>query len=228
MSVTTAQLDAHLKSLKGKANLWPDIPGAQCMVIFASVNRLLGGPAYSAPGAKDLWNNPSLSSAYQQLPPSTIPRFGDIGIYGSSWGGGWGHITVAVSNIDTSRYNAFGQNPGPAVTQPLSKAGLLGWLRPKALAAPTAPKPAAPKPSALVNRRVTNPVAWVRTAPRSNAPLAPGYPNGLTKGTNIAVKGFVVGQDPYGTGDNAWYLTKSGFYVWANAAENTLAGLVRL
>lgn len=94
----------------------------------------------------------------------------------------------------------------------------------------TAPSKPAPKPPvapqpALQNRVVTNPVAYVRTAPRANAPLAPGYPSGLSKGSVIAVKGYVSGQDPYGTGDNAWYVTKSGYYVWANAAQNTLAGL---
>ncbi|NVM97839.1 LysM domain-containing protein [Arthrobacter sp. SDTb3-6] len=104
---------------------------------------------------------------------------------------------------------------------------------PRTPAAKPQPAPAKPAPApapALVNRIVTNPVAWVRTAPRSGAPLAPGYPRGIPKGQPIAVKGFVVGENPYGTTppDNAWYVTKSGYYVWANAAQNTIAGLRNL
>lgn len=90
---------------------------------------------------------------------------------------------------------------------------------------PIPAKKPAPAP-VLVNRIVTNPVANVRTAPRSNAPVYASYP----KGTVISVKGFVVGENPYGATppDNAWYVTKSGYYVWANAAQNTLAGLRQL
>ena len=69
-------------------------------------------------------------------------------------------------------------------------------------------------------------MAHVRTAPRSNAPIYASYP----KGTPIAVKGFVVGENPYGATppDNAWYVTKGGYYLWANAAQNTIAGLRNL
>jgi hypothetical protein len=77
-------------------------------------------------------------------------------------------------------------------------------------------------------RTVTNPVAFARTAPRSDAPLAPGYPEGIAKGATLAVVGYVAGQDPYGKGDNAWYKTPRGYYVWANAAGNSLAGLAKL
>lgn len=74
-------------------------------------------------------------------------------------------------------------------------------------------------------RTVTNKVAMVRTAPYDSAPTAPGYPEGIAKGATIAVVGYVKGEDPYKTGDNAWYKTKSGYYVWANAAGNNIAGL---
>lgn len=106
----------------------------------------------------------------------------------------------------------------------------LGDMSSKPAPAPApAPKPAAkPAPQPVLhNRTVTNAVAYVRTEPRSNAPMVAGYPNGIAQGAVLAVKGYVSGQDPYGTGDDAWYVTKSG-YVWANAAQNTLAGLSKL
>jgi murein DD-endopeptidase MepM/ murein hydrolase activator NlpD len=74
-------------------------------------------------------------------------------------------------------------------------------------------------------RKVTSDVAMVRVSPWSWAATAPGYPEGIAKGANLAIVGYVKGEDPYGTGDNAWYKTKSGFYVWANSAGNSVAGL---
>lgn len=110
-----------------------------------------------------------------------------------------------------------------------SLAGLkyLGDMSTKAAPA-TKPAPAPTPATVLHNRTVTNAVAYVRTEPRSNAPMVAGYPNGIAQGAVLAVKGYVSGQDPYGTGDDAWYVTKSGGYVWANAAQNTLAGLSKL
>lgn len=89
------------------------------------------------------------------------------------------------------------------------------------------PAPAAPS-AALYSRTVTNAVAWVRTGPRADAPAAPGYPEGIAKGATLSIRGFVGGQDPYNDGNDAWYVTRSGFYIWANAAENSLAGLPKL
>lgn len=93
---------------------------------------------------------------------------------------------------------------------------------------PPAPQPPAVGPGPIqpplatpVNRIVTNPQAIVRTAPNNKAGIYAVYP----KGTPIAVIGYVAGQDPYRTGDNAWYKTKSGFYLWANAAQNNITGL---
>lgn len=94
-----------------------------------------------------------------------------------------------------------------------------------AVAAPAAPAPAAPAAPALFSRTVTTQGANVRTGPGTNYPVAPGYQGGLALGATLLVRGEVAGQDPYGTGDNAWYYTKSGFYVWANNAGNDVSGL---
>ncbi|WNN93980.1 endolysin [Arthrobacter phage Nitro] len=73
-------------------------------------------------------------------------------------------------------------------------------------------------------RKVTTAGANVRTAPFADAPLAPGYPDGLALGAVLAVVGYVKGQ-AVTPGNDAWYKTKSGYFVWANAAGNSLAGL---
>ncbi|UJQ86849.1 tail length tape measure protein [Arthrobacter phage Reedo] len=86
-------------------------------------------------------------------------------------------------------------------------------------------KPAGSTTGGTATRKVTTQGANVRTAPYSDAPKAPGYPDGLALGATIAVVGYVKGQDVTGKRDDAWFKTKSGYYVWANAAGNSLAGL---
>lgn len=82
--------------------------------------------------------------------------------------------------------------------------------------------------SSVSTRTVTNEVAYARTAPRADAGLAPEYPEGIAQGATIAVTGHVTGQDPYGSGDNAWYKTPRGYFIWANAAGNDVSGLAHL
>lgn len=104
----------------------------------------------------------------------------------------------------------------------LSYHGLIGWLIPRL---------ANDGQLGTFTRIVTASPAIVRTGPGTQFPKAPGYPHGIAKGATLAVKGYVAGQDPYpndGSVDNAWYVTKSGYYVWANGAGNSLAGLPRL
>jgi hypothetical protein len=76
-------------------------------------------------------------------------------------------------------------------------------------------------------RKVTTHGANVRTAPWTNAPLAPGYEDGLALDAVIVVVGYAKGE-PVTPGNDAWYKTKSGFYVWANAAEDNIDGLAYL
>ena len=100
--------------------------------------------------------------------------------------------------------------------------GLIGWLIPRLANAGAL---------GTFTRIVTADPAMVRTGPGVNYALASGYPSGLAKGAKLAVKGYVSGQDPYpndGVQDDAWYVTKSGYYVWANGAGNSLAGLPKL
>jgi hypothetical protein len=89
--------------------------------------------------------------------------------------------------------------------------------------------PAAPVASeTLHSRTVTTEGANVRTEPRVGNNIAPGYAGGLAKGAPLLVKGYVKGQDASGNGDDAWFLTKSGYFVWANGAGNDISGLPKL
>ena len=73
-------------------------------------------------------------------------------------------------------------------------------------------------------RKVTTEGANVRINPWSWSGKVPGYEDGLALGAQLAVIGYVKGQEVT-PGNDAWYKTKSGYYVWANAAEDNITGL---
>lgn len=81
--------------------------------------------------------------------------------------------------------------------------------------------------SGTITRTVTLDGTNVRTAPWTSAPVAGAYPEGLAKGAVLGVVGYVKGQ-AVTPGNDAWYKTISGFYVWANNAEDDLSGLAYL
>lgn len=153
-----------------------------------------------------------------QLPPrGSILSFD----YGD---GGAGHtaLTLAADRAGVDVLQQDGVRQVKTERARLSYAGLIGWLIPKV---------ANDGQLGTYTRIVTADAAMVRTGPGTQFAKAPGYPNGLAKGAVLAVRGYVAGQDPYpndGSNDNAWYVTKSGFFVWANAAGNSLAALPRL
>lgn len=123
----------------------------------------------------------------------------------AGWPGGMNGLRASI-NAQIAAWSKTPPKPAPAPAKP------------------AAVKPAAAKPSVqtgLVNRYVTNDNAYLLTRPTTAAPTYAVFP----KGTPLAIKGYVGGQDPYGTGDTAWYVTGSGHYVWANAAEDNVAGL---
>ena len=137
---------------------------------------------------------------------------------------GVGHTAIVLASdkggVDVLQMD--GNRQIPAERARLSYAGLIGWLIPKL---------ANDGNLGTFTRIVTANPAIVRTGPGTQFAPAPGYPNGIAKGAVLAVKGYVAGQDPFpndGSVDDAWYVTKSGYFVWANGAGNSLAGLPRL
>lgn len=118
--------------------------------------------------------------------------------------------TYDLARLDReARAVVLDQRP-PAVQPPVA---------PVVTVTPTGPVPQ--QPIAPVNRYVTAPTATVRLAPNDKAGIFAVYPTG----TPIAVIGYVSGQDPYRTGDNAWFKTRSGYYVWCNTVSNNISGL---
>lgn len=222
---------AFIGTYNGQSIVIPGYSTAECVAVFWRYNQDVGvSEAYSAPGACNLWTTvdgqPYLWDTYDRIPAGE-GRPGDFAIWSGSSGpyhnGGWGHVALLVQDRGNGWADFFSQNPGACSIRPLRTDGILGYLRYKGPA-----KPSAPADPGFALRTVTNDVAFVRTGPGRGFPEAAGYEGGIANGETLAVRGYVAGEDPYETGDNAWYMTKSGFYVWANAAGNDLSGLALL
>lgn len=163
---------------------------------------------------------------------SQIPQRGDVIVFAGTGGAGtlnpYGHIAVVTaadqSGVNVIQQDTYMQEAMTAGRLAYTNAGTgpcSGWLRPKF---DDSPAPA----TGPATRTVTNDVAYARVSPWSSASPAPGYPDGIAKGAPISVVGYVKGEDPYKSGDNAWYKTVSGFYIWANSAGNNITGLAYL
>jgi hypothetical protein len=220
-----------IKEQLGKTHGIPPYIG-QCVMLFWYWNKFYGtNEPYSAPGACNLFTTtagqPYIWDSFERLAPSQL-RPGAWTIWSGTSGAypnaGSGHVALLVKLNGNGTGLFFTENPGPAQLVTLSLAGIIGGLLPKGVGA----WDGSLDDGATAVRHVTNTVAYARTAPKSTAPAAPEYPEGIAQGAPLAVRGYVQGQDPYGTGDDAWYVTQSGYYVWANAAGNDLAGLAFL
>lgn len=114
---------------------------AQCVDFFNFYYRFLTGrnpytDGYGVPGAKDLWNVGT--SLFTKIPDSASLKAepGDIMIYGPAWGGGYGHVEVALgsdANGTTVIGNNLFGNPAANVQKTYrswaQQKGLLGVMR---------------------------------------------------------------------------------------------------
>lgn len=176
-------------------------PGQCVSLINRYCWEVLNVPAGAWGNAKD-WATNSIQRNYFNL-VSGSPILGDIIIFGSDYGGGYGHIAISLGDG-----RIFDQN-GNAGT---GKTGIfpeyknrIAILRPKN-----------GLPSVLRRKRVIADILNVRTAPNLSAPLAidarAGIPDGkLRKGNIVIVKNTVVGEN-YGAG-NQWHETRSGYFI---------------
>lgn len=138
------------------------------------------------------------------------------------------------ANLPLKRHSEWSSTACPGIWD-LGRLDRLSRGTAVAAPAPAAPVAAAPKPApapvaaapAIQNRTVTVQGTKVRTGPGTNYALAPGYPDGLAAGAVIGVQGYVAGQ-AVTPGNNAWYKTRSGYFVWANNAGDNLSGLAFL
>lgn len=145
---------------------------------------------------------------------SSVPVRGDLVIFNGSRLNPYGHVAVVLSadanTITVIQQDGFLQSPAAVATLPYDGPGTgpcLGWLRPRVAADPAAP----PAPPTSV--RTTGPAGVrERLAPTVNADQDRLFGGGL----ELTMQGYVwaegPGSDPYGDGNNCWYVGISGKY----------------
>lgn len=109
--------------------------GAQCVDLTAKYITDLYGIATVRGNGVDYWRHPGLLGKFTPIDVGRAPRKGDLASWSGSHGdytnGGYGHVAIySHTNKGVDFY--LSQNPGPSRTQPLTRSGLQGWMRPKA------------------------------------------------------------------------------------------------
>lgn len=227
--MTTPVQEKFLTTAPGQWYNPDNFAGYQCKDLADAYAMFIFGKPWTEtlrPGnGKDVFGNANtdyfIKVANDPGNPDQLPPRGAIGSVAGSPAVPEGHVFVVLeadrNGMKVLQQDGYRQVKAEVAYLPYD--GLIGWLIPR-LADDGA--------LGTFTRVVSADILMVRTAPRVSAPPAPGYPNGLAKGATLAVKGYVAGEDPYpndGAQDNAWYVTKSGYYAWANGAGNSVSGL---
>lgn len=111
----------------------------QCVGLFNKVILDVSGVLYpitGAQGAKDLLTaNNTRPDLFQQIPnnpndPNQLPEVNDWVIWGTTWGGGYGHVACAKT-VDRNGFISIEQNyvPNKVTEQSHNYKGVIGWVR---------------------------------------------------------------------------------------------------
>lgn len=180
-------------------------PGQCVSLIQQYLAQVFGIPYAPRGNAKDF-----VPPTFTKLPAGTQRRPGDIIRYGKNYGGGYGHIGY-IDHL--GRF--VDQNGSAALHVGVRNApfgNINAVFRPtRAFKVKNAIIPVPPaKPAYPRNVVVTEP-ANVRSAPRTNAPLAGSKQ--LKPGDVFTSVGLVDGTSV--SGNNKWHKSTKGNYVWS-------------
>lgn len=130
----------------GKKADWDGHYDGQCVDLFRYyVDEVLGFPQpKGVGGAKDFWLNydtdPNLKNYYEKITntPTGVPTAGDVMIWNSKAGGGFGHVSIFLEG-NASKFTSFDQN-FPTLSKCTKTVhdytNVYGWLRPNKVTTP--------------------------------------------------------------------------------------------
>ncbi|MFW6773263.1 CHAP domain-containing protein [Nocardioides sp. CPCC 205120] len=115
--------------------------GAQCWDLAArftldnGIGTVYTGGNTGAANAYLLYGSNGNARAFERhanvsTDPSSVPRAGDLLVWDTSWGGGYGHIAIVLS-ANWNTVTVLQQNPGAANVATYDYRGVMGWLRPR-------------------------------------------------------------------------------------------------
>lgn len=174
------------------------------------LNKVHNIPFKARGNAKD-WTNAEIEgfTKLTSADKSLILHAGDILVYNY---GKYGHIALITVDGKMLEQNKKGNRK---ITKSNIDFDYVCVLRPDSIVLC--------REEELFKVRVDKEKAVVRTEPNISARkvIQPSGRNYLTKGVTFNAVDVVEGQDPYGTGNNKWYKSLKGNYVWSG-------GLTRL
>lgn len=112
--------------------------GAQCWDGYAFYMQWLGYPyahCTASGGAKDIWDLRASNGMLNSCNVVSSPQNGDIAVWGSNMGGGYGHVAMYYNGMyfGQNQGSSGGTNGGPFNLLSIGTAPL-GWFRPKCYA----------------------------------------------------------------------------------------------
>ena len=121
-------IDRYIRATTGRAIDVDKIHGPTCVDLANHYTVAMGGPRIWGNG-KDWYRAGGSTKFYTRISPTATARKGDVACWGSSTGGGWGHVAIVIQD-QGSTLRCLSQNPGASAILNLSRNGLDGMLRP--------------------------------------------------------------------------------------------------
>ena len=165
------------------------------------LSKVHGIPFKARGNAKD-WANITIEGFNKYAPDNTLLP-GDIIVYDN---GKYGHIALITVNGKMLEQN---RNGNRIITVGNVRPGYIMIHRPAKIDLGVEQE--------VFRVRVDKEKACVRTEPNSNSKLViqPSGRNYLARGVVFNAVDLVEGQDPYRTGNNKWFKSAKGNFVWS-------------
>lgn len=125
-----------LNQYNGKYVDFDGVYGAQCFDLVNRWSTALGYRPFGGLYAYGIFDQPQGNYSQIRNTPDAVPQAGDIIVWNSRYGGGYGHTAIATGVGNTSYFESFDQNyptGSPAHIVRHSYDGVIGWLRPNKL-----------------------------------------------------------------------------------------------
>ncbi|RSX51333.1 SH3 domain-containing protein [Bifidobacterium samirii] len=181
----TMTVDQFINTCTGRTVDVDGAYGGQCWDLWSRYAQDVAGVPQSATNTTSgyadsvytqTWGNqPRLQAAFDKLGPDITPRRGDVAFWSRCAAYPGSHVAIVLADQGANLL-CLTQNPGATRQAALTKAGLLGYLRPKTVTAPAQSGPIVVAGTYLVDVDALN----VRHRPSTSGAVVATYRRGQT------------------------------------------------